>query len=68
MPSHKSPESEFAADWFGRDHVLVVQAAANYADAPAYARQLWETAEDPVAAAMQLVAVLVGQRAGEFSS
>jgi hypothetical protein len=51
------------AEWFGRDHVLVIQAAANVESAPLYAQQIWESAEDPATAAMQVIAVLVKERA-----
>ena len=51
-----------SADWFGRDHALVVEAAANLADAPAYSAQLWDSAEDPKRAALQLIALLGHER------
>jgi len=51
------------ADWFGRDHVLVIQAAANLDATPAYAEQLWRQAIHPERAALQLIALLVKERA-----
>jgi len=51
------------ADWFGRDHVLVIQAAANLNGSPAYAEQLWASAEHPERAALQLIELLVRERA-----
>jgi hypothetical protein len=40
-----------------------MQAASNLDAAPEYARQLWETAGDPAGAAMELLAMLVRERA-----
>jgi hypothetical protein len=51
------------ADWFGRDHVLVIQASANVDSAPEYARQIWATADHPEVAALQLLALLIRDRA-----
>jgi hypothetical protein len=59
MSSHRGEE----AAWFGRDHVLVLQAAANLNGTPAYARQLWDSAEDPATAALQLLELLIRERA-----
>lgn len=50
--------------WMGRDHVLIVQAARNLEDAPEYAKQLVATADDPMTAALQLVALLMTERVG----
>lgn len=48
--------------WLTRDHVLVVQAARNYAETPEYARRLWAEAEDPMEAACQLLDLLMRDR------
>jgi hypothetical protein len=50
--------------WLSRDHVLVVQAARNLPDSPLYARQLWDEAEDPIRASLQLLDLLMRERVG----
>jgi hypothetical protein len=55
---------ESRADWFGQDHVLVIQAAANLNGSPEYARQLWATADHPERAALQLLELLIRERGG----
>lgn len=52
------------SEWFTRDHVLVVQAARNLAETPAYARQLVADARDPMTAALQLLDLLMRERVG----
>jgi hypothetical protein len=51
------------AEWFGRDHVLVIQAASNLDAAPEFARQLWASAKAPDIAALQLIGALIHERA-----
>lgn len=48
--------------WFTRDHALVMQAAANLDSAPAYARTLWDSAEDPRTAALFLIGLFARER------
>lgn len=49
---------------FTRDHVLVVQAAHEYrCDRPAYAATLLDQAGDPLLAAVELVGLLMQERA-----
>lgn len=48
--------------WFRRDHALVMQAAANLDTTPAYADQLWKSAEDPQHAALFLLALFARER------
>lgn len=48
--------------WFTRDHALVIQAAANLDDSPAYSEQLWSSAGRPQWAALSLLAMLIKER------
>lgn len=52
-------------EW-SRDHVLVMQAAANLEATPEYARQLWTTASDPARAALELIALFAQERGQEL--
>lgn len=52
--------------WMTRDHVLVVQAARNLEDQPAYAATLLQQADDPMRAALQLVALLMTERVDQW--
>lgn len=51
------------AEWFGRDHALVMQAAGALEDTPDYAKQLWESADDAPTAALYLLNLLTKERA-----
>lgn len=51
-------------DEFTRDHKVVVQAAFAYrSDQPLYAEQLLGTCEDPMSSALELLALLIAERA-----
>ena len=49
--------------WLTRDHVLVVQAARAYPTEPLFAERLWLEAANPMAAALQLLDLLIRERA-----
>lgn len=51
------------AEWMTRDHVLVVQAARNLDAEPIYAGRLWAEANNPMVASLQLIDLLIRERA-----
>jgi len=53
----------------GRDHILVVQAArARASEQPMYARTLVDECTDPMGAALDLLAVLLKERAEKLGA
>ena len=56
-----------ADEWITRDHVIIVQAARNLEDSPLYAQELCAQVDDPLTAALQLVAVLMTERVSQWT-